>query len=178
MTAHMNQPEARALANFLSRIRNRSGGIPWDAHGIEYALAEARDMADPYDLAVAAIRATQEPINKTPAVIGMRGPHWREATGPVRMPPEPTALLCSVCGKSEQTCRSAYVPSMPDAHRYQPIKDNEPVYDGGKIATLRKIHEQGRAKLCPVHGAAICDTCPGFGRVRTSSIQPTQETSP
>lgn len=168
----MTQPEARALAKLIQLLRNRTAGPPWDLPGIEIELGRAVDMADAPDLAVAAIRAAVEPINRTPAVIGMGGPHWRQAAGPVRLPPEPAALLCTHCGKTQHDCQAAYRPEMPDAHRYVAVKD-QPIATGRTtLEDLRAAWKEGRAKLCPVHGAASCDTCEGFRpadrRARTS----------
>jgi hypothetical protein len=102
----MTREEARDLAAFIERIRSRLPGDRWHKPGIEDALGRARDRASAPDLALAAIRAASEPMNRTPAVIGMDGPHWREAS----KPPHPEAVSsegrCSICSQAQDKCRS------------------------------------------------------------------------
>ena len=73
----MTYKQGKALAAFLRELRG-----DWDKPGIEHALGVARGKGTAPVVAVAAIRAAAQASNRTPAVIGMDGAHWREpATG-------------------------------------------------------------------------------------------------
>lgn len=83
MTFHeMTYKQGQALTAFLHELRG-----DWDKPGIEHALSVARGKGTAPDVAVAAIRAAAQAGNRTPAVIGMDGPHWRE---PATEKPKPT----------------------------------------------------------------------------------------
>lgn len=105
MTFEMTHQEASDLATLVEKLRRRLPGDPWHKPGIEDALARARHRASAPDLACAAIRAAEIPTNRTPAVIGMDGPHWREASKPPRVEPVNREERCSICGYSEPVCR-------------------------------------------------------------------------
>lgn len=100
----MTRQEASALAKFLELLRQRVPGPDWDKPGIEDALGRARGMAASPALAQAAIRAAENPANRTPAVIGMEGPHWVAASTPRRVKYEP-GNTCSICSHSPDACR-------------------------------------------------------------------------
>lgn len=97
----MTRDEAEHLARYLSAIRKRLPGDDWDRHGIEGELAKARGRATSPDLACAAIRAAEIPTNRTPAVIGMDGPHWRESTAPPRPAKLAPGDRCTACSNAE-----------------------------------------------------------------------------
>jgi hypothetical protein len=80
------------FAAFLAALRASCGNTAWDTAGITAALDKAKPMASPADLAVAAIRAAVDPGNRTPAVIGMAGPHWSAPPRTPR-PPAPVSVL-------------------------------------------------------------------------------------
>lgn len=64
----------RAVAFILNKIRPG-----WDQPGTVVKLAEA--VAKGHDLSaltIAAVRAANDPANRTPAVIPLDGAHWRE----------------------------------------------------------------------------------------------------
>ena len=118
MTAfEMTKDEAAALARFIELIRKRLPGDTWHKPGIEDALARARKRADCPDLAHAAIAAALRPENRTPAVIGMDGPHWREATRPPRPEQIDNAGRCSICYESQPRCRERW----SDDHDFQSV---------------------------------------------------------
>jgi len=79
MTGTITDDQARALAYLVSLLRAGRNG--WDQAGVRAAIHKARMNADAHDLCVAAIRAAQNPTNRTPAVIAMDGPHWRTGGG-------------------------------------------------------------------------------------------------
>lgn len=117
MTFEMTQPEARALAAYLALVRHRSGGPEWHKAGIEDALGKARHLAPSPDLAIAAIKAAREPSNRTPAVIGMEGPHWQAAAIAPHRPYDQHAT-CAGCGLSEPECRRRW----PDDHEFESVQ--------------------------------------------------------
>ena len=104
MTFEMTQKEAHTLAAFVALIRSRCGGPEWHKAGIEDALGRARKVAPAPDLAIAAIRAAREPLNRTPAVIGLEGPHWQGSQTPPRRPYDANKT-CGTCGFSQPECR-------------------------------------------------------------------------
>jgi len=73
MTGTITDDQARALAQLVSLL---SGDKRWDVAGVRAALSKARRQASAPDLAIAAIRCAVNPEARTPAVIGMDGPHW------------------------------------------------------------------------------------------------------
>lgn len=76
----MTRDQAQALTALIHALRP-----DWDQQGVYAALAKARTMGTAPELAIAAIRAADTPINKTPAVIAMQGPHW-QPTRPTTAP--------------------------------------------------------------------------------------------
>lgn len=89
----MNRRTLDAIAVLVIELR-RETGQPWDPPGVMAALQPLADH-DPAPLAIAAIRAATNPTNRTPAVIGLDGPHWRDTPAhtptptPPRYRPEP-----------------------------------------------------------------------------------------
>lgn len=73
MTGTITDDQARALAQLVALL---SGDKRWDIAGVRAALSKARHKATAPELAIAAIRCATNPDAKTPAVIGMDGPHW------------------------------------------------------------------------------------------------------
>jgi hypothetical protein len=64
--------QADLIVNFVNTLRP-----DWDIAGIRTACRNAAAISsDPSRLMCAAIFAANTPRNVTPAVIGMRGPHW------------------------------------------------------------------------------------------------------
>jgi hypothetical protein len=86
--------QAKTLAALLHELRP-----DWDERGLLAAIHGAKDRAGNFDLAIAAIRAAGQPTNRTPAIIGMEGPHWH----PEQAAPEPAkrpggVTRCIECG--------------------------------------------------------------------------------
>lgn len=104
MTFEMTRTEARNLARYIAEMRSRSGGPHWDTPGIEDALAKARTIAPSPDLALAAIKAAREPGNRTPAIIGMEGAHWRTPNTKPRHLERAPHDRCAVCSESRARC--------------------------------------------------------------------------
>lgn len=77
MTGAITDDQARALAQLVALL---SGDKRWDVAGVRSALSKARHKAPAANLAIAAIRCATNPDAKTPAVIGMDGPHWSTGT--------------------------------------------------------------------------------------------------
>lgn len=101
----MTLDETAALARYIHLVRKRLGHQhTWDKPGIEDALTKARGIAPSPDLAIAAIRAAKVPGNRTPAVIGLQGPHWRTTETAPHRPPVPVTHRCSVCDNTQEVC--------------------------------------------------------------------------
>lgn len=71
----MNPRQIEAIARCVATLRS-----DWDVRGIEAALAKVDPKRTAYETAVAAIKAAQDPGNRTPATIAFTGPHWGERT--------------------------------------------------------------------------------------------------
>lgn len=80
----------------------------WDLAGIDAALGRARDLAPGADLACAAIRAAVTVGNRTPAIIGLPGPHWRASSVEPRHAPATVGERCSTCSEYEPRCRAIW----------------------------------------------------------------------
>lgn len=104
--------QARTLAAFIHELRG-----DFDRPGIEYALGQARGMAESFDLAHAMIEVARSAHNRSPAVIAYDGPHWRRATTPPRQQTPSKADTCSICYQRKDTCRDRWA----DDHDFQPL---------------------------------------------------------
>lgn len=73
----------RALAAVVVETRGRIGAAPWHEPGVVDALSKASERQTTIGrLARAAIRAAEDPANRTPAVIALDGRHWYEPGDP------------------------------------------------------------------------------------------------
>lgn len=98
MIGELTHKQATTLAAFLHELRG-----DWDRPGIIAELGKARAMAPASDLAIAAVRAASDPNNRTPAVIGMEGAHWRgSAVAPKRT--FVRAETCGICSLPRNAC--------------------------------------------------------------------------
>lgn len=138
-------------------VRNRSGGVEWHLSGIEDQLDKCRDMAPYPDLVHAATAAAREPLNRTPAIIGMDGPHWRRAEVPPSWKPADPWTLCHECSLSEVDCAKKQYGFPPaDRHRFVSRGQvaNEPVLkpkDAAR-AEAKAALAAAKATVC-AHGA-------------------------
>jgi hypothetical protein len=94
----MTHRQGQALARFIATLRP-----DWDTPGIEDALGRARELAPCGDLAIAAIKAAGNPAARTPAIIGMEGPHWRGAEHKPQRRFE-ASRVCAICSQSPEEC--------------------------------------------------------------------------
>ena len=175
--------ECRALAKVVQLIRNRSGGAEWHLPGIEDALNKAREVAPFPDLCLAAVTAAREPSNRTPAVIALDGPHWRQGEVAPRFAPPDPWTLCNECGLTESECHRKQLGS-PDKHRYvsrghaQQRAQGTASAKAAAIAETKQAQQAVKELVCP-HGArpgvkcAICDA----ERARPTA-EPTTEPAP
>ena len=69
----MNSIHIQTLAALVAALRPE-----WGEQGIRASLLKVQ-ARDPFDVAIAAIKACRESSNRTPAVIAHMGPHWVEA---------------------------------------------------------------------------------------------------
>lgn len=135
----ITQPEATALAHFIHAIRN-----DWDAAGIIGQLGAARTRAPKADLAIAAIRAASNRTNRTPAIIGYDGAHWRTPEPheqPTRLPQFPDCAKHpgnKLIGCPE--CRQTRV-AMPTEIRKRYTRDT---------TNSARTHQQQTARAQPV----------------------------
>lgn len=67
----MTKPQADAIAAAVHAVRP-----DWDTTGVLAALARARERAEPWQVAAAALIAAGNPDNRTPGVIPLAGGHW------------------------------------------------------------------------------------------------------
>src|SRR4051812_18645381 len=96
----LSREQAQALAHLTHLLRPA-----WNVEGIMAVLQRVQD-ADPFEAALATIRAAGDPKVKTPGVIPGPGSHWNEAdpkepekpTRPVE--PKPSEA-CAICGKRD-----------------------------------------------------------------------------
>lgn len=134
--------QSRQLAAFVASLRR-----DWERPGIEAALTKARDLAPGVDVAVAAVRAAGIDSNRSPAVIPLPGPHWRESTTAPYFPPVPPHERCSVCGRGRPDCLAR---SGGD-HAFEPDLRPAVAQPTEQLERLRLVHRDTTADLCS-HG--------------------------
>lgn len=88
----------------------------WDHNLVRVVLYSHADQVDCSDLAIAAIRAAQDPHNETPKSIGWRGPHWDATVTKPRWMAD--RRRCLVCGKNEARCYGER-PGLDDDHQFE-----------------------------------------------------------
>lgn len=142
MTIQMTLAQAKEVARSVHAIRR-----DWDRPGIEDALGRARHLADAPSLAVAAHRAAAEPANRTPAVIALDGPHWRDATKPPRFPAPAAGDRCSTCSERKDRCIALW----SHDHAFAPDLRRGTGTAEGHVEDLRHLRDETTAALCS-HG--------------------------
>lgn len=144
----LDKATAEHLAAVVAALRS-----DWDERGIVAALAQARDRGDVSQVAMAAIRAAADPSNRTPAVIAMEGPHWREKPAAARIKDPAYATVpfeeaCVTCGRSEYWCRAAERPVDDDGER------DGHVFQSRRDAIRARVRaEQRHADFTPAKGS-------------------------
>ena len=108
----LSREQAQALTRTVHLLRPA-----WSEEGIYAALVKCRDL-DPYETALAAIRAANDKNAKTPGIIPTRGSHWNEPDAAPRTEPRLTreqrrARTCAECGALDG-CN-------PHAHQFVPL---------------------------------------------------------
>lgn len=144
-TPPMSLAQAKEIARSIHAIRR-----DWDRPGIEDALGRARLLSDPATVAIAAHRAAADPANRTPAVIALDGPHWRDATKTPHFAGPTAAERCSTCSEREDVCRGRWASD----HAYvsdlrPPPPPVEVLVD--QVAGLRAIRDNTLDDLCAHH---------------------------
>lgn len=141
--------QAKELARFIHSLRR-----DWDVPGVFSQLGRARDRAPGPELAIAAIRAAMSAHNRTPAVIGMDGEHWRTPAGTSRPRAVDPAELCRVCGHPEPRCRELRErPS--DGHRRE-LPGDDVLVDASTGELAAPVdHSAHRAQLRELMDAAL-----------------------
>lgn len=93
----MTANQGETLANLIHQLRPE-----WGLAGVAKALYEAREMADAMTLTRAALAAAADPGNRTPAIIGLHGPHWLGLEH--KTPKVDTGALCDICSRPQPVC--------------------------------------------------------------------------
>lgn len=110
---HASVTDLGMIAALVASIRP-----DWPGAVIASVLQSHAHQVHAADLAVAAIRAAQNPELRTPKAIGWRGPHWDGAkTTPQHHEPRER---CGVCGKTEPRCVMER-PGRDDDHAFEPV---------------------------------------------------------
>lgn len=136
-TPPINHDQATKLAAFIHTLRPE-----WDKPGILDAIGRARDRGAPAEVAVAAIRCAVSGQARTPAVIGMDGPHWRE---PERKHTGPATLVTGRC----RDCGHLHPPADPCA----PPREQSQQATAASAPEARALIVKAKAGLC-THGVA------------------------
>jgi hypothetical protein len=125
-------PTLFAIAELIHQLRP-----DWDKPGLLTHLdtARLRVSVTPADLAIAAVKAADNPANRTPAVIPLDGEHWREHNRPLTTPQPPPM------------CKTCHQPHDPQ-HCPGPIRR---VDHGPALAAIRDAYDKAMAGCCP-HG--------------------------
>lgn len=94
MSAEVTRTQGELIAELVHALRP-----DWHVSGILPALLQVRDR-DPFQVALAAIRAANRAANLTPAIIPLPGPHWLPEPGPKPAGWTPADLRpCNTCGR-------------------------------------------------------------------------------
>lgn len=119
----MTKEQAQRLAALVHSLRS-----DWDEPGVMSQLLKVR-TGDPFNIALATIRAAANPKATTPGVIAVTtGEHWREKVTPSEAPRPPRVdEACSTCGMHldkclgghESTTRPARTDRVPPTSTFQ-----------------------------------------------------------
>ena len=93
----LSREQAQSLTRTIHLLRPG-----WNEEGIYAALAQVKGL-DPFEVALAALRAAKDPNAKTPGVIPSKGPHWNEEppSAPAKQHlsrDERRSRTCATCG--------------------------------------------------------------------------------
>jgi hypothetical protein len=144
-TPPLTLAQAKEIARSVHAIRR-----DWDRPGIEDALARARFLGDPASVAIAAHRAAAVAGNRTPAVIALDGPHWRDAEKPPHFAAPTPAERCSTCSEREDVCRARWSGDHDFASDLRPAPAPvEAVVS--QVDSLRVIRDSTLDDLCSHH---------------------------
>lgn len=97
----MEKRQGEAIAALMSALR-----ADWDYPGCFAAVGAVKDR-NPHDVAMAAVRLCATTEAKTPAVLKIDGPHWREKVAPslALFPPRKDEACPKHPGEWPGTCR-------------------------------------------------------------------------
>lgn len=144
----LSHTQAKALAAFVNALRP-----DWDKPGIEDALGRARRRADAPTLAIAAIRAATSAKNRTPAVIGMDGEHWRTPV-PARVPhyaPKPSEECDRHPGQYADACSGCAADRLVGDELAARRRTTDRATAADRLTELRAVHSETKRGLCS-HG--------------------------
>jgi hypothetical protein len=134
----LTREQATALADLVHLLRPE-----WDRAGIFTALGHCQKL-NPFDVAMAAIRAAASPDVRTPGVIpNTRGDHWHEKVAPPTSPRPPKPHeACRVCGRHHDACDCDGGPTV------RPVVTADSTR---AVARLRAAHQTATADHCSHH---------------------------
>lgn len=96
-----HHPASDAMVNHIAALVH-DARPDWELTLLRIILSAHRSQCAGADLAIAALRAAQNPNLLTPKAIGWRGAHWEGlATRPVEAE---SSARCGECGKPESRC--------------------------------------------------------------------------
>ena len=163
----VNREQAAAIAQTVHTLRPA-----WNVEGVFAALGKCQDR-DPFEVALAAIRAAADPQARTPGVIPGPGPHWNEL--PPKAPDRPAqparAGTCEVTYLALDVCRGLWATD----HACRPIPQAAAGRSTGPGDTLRAELAAVRAKACRhgiVRDRGRCAECETVARRRDADSEP------
>lgn len=118
----LTDQDIRALTFLASRCRP-PGAPPWDEAGIAAAIAKVRHL-HLADVALATIRAADDPTAKTPGVIANpTSPNWRErgTDRPHQHEPFERDAICGWCSRDRHICEADPIAG----HAFESIPDRD-----------------------------------------------------
>jgi hypothetical protein len=140
----LTRDHAQMLATLASACRP-NGARRWDHAGTMAALAKVADRSLP-EVILATIRAAADRDCETPGVIAAAGSHWAESAAVrVHMPEDPTAVRCTVCGKTQHGPEALAKDGIGPHEFSHPRPKPAPEEVAARVATLK-------AELAPTSG--------------------------
>jgi len=134
----LTKAQADHLAALMHELRPE-----WDAHGCLKALEKVAGR-NPFDIAMAALRAAADLGAKTPGVIPSDGPHWREKLSEQRAPRNP--LPHEECGRHPGQYRLSC--SGCASEKLAPVVELHPRQDSQETLDWRAALAAAKAGLC------------------------------
>lgn len=138
----MTRDQADALSRLLHLLRPE-----WDRAGVMAALAKAKHR-NPFDLSMAALRATANPEVRSPGVIPLDGQHWTERVAPPEpmRPPRRDEECSAHPGSWQGACNACRADQL--AGDQTPRRTETSPITSEHVRSLRGIYAATKADLC------------------------------